>query len=300
LLTSAPIYLIQLTMAQLFNDHALFTAFKEAYDSSASTSDRDQTRIVHNYDVMMDSMKRSGLLQQLQLPPHNVGVQAANRGGKTMSGKSMMAKGRKIIKVGASRKLCGPDRCVAMEDAPGSTATYDRMVATAAGCNMFASPSHHIRHGSLGGGHLNQFLTSVNARCPTSEALLWEPMGNKVIDKDRLFASDPVLKDICQYGLMWTIIPHAIGTTFPLLADMVQKALNVEHHIGEGETWEQVVHQIATEARNHAIQKKGMEHVDWTKVSKKVLHSLPDTAQDLQCGLVSGLARVSLRQIASL
>ena len=276
-------------MAHLFADHTLFMTFQQAYDSNASASDRDHTRIVTNYDIMMDAMKRAGLLQQLQLPPRCVGVHPANRGGKTMSGLSMMAKGAKILMVGASRKLCGSDRCIAMEDPPGASTTYNRMVEIAKGCPMFAQPSQHIRYGSLGGGHLNQFLTSVNARCPTSEEFLWEHMGAHIVDKARLCASDPVLDDLCHNGLTWTIIPHSIGSAFPLLADMVQKALNVEHHIGEGETWDQVVHQIATEVRCHSIGKQGAEHVDWAKVTKKVRQSLPSSAIDLQCGLVRGL-----------
>ena len=151
---------------------------------------------------------------------------------------------------------------------------------------MFAQPSQHIRYGSLGGGHLNQFLTSVNARCPTSEEFLWEHMGTRIVDKVRLCASDPVLDDLCHNGLTWTIIPHSIGSAFPLLADMVQKALNVEHHIGEGETWDQVMHQIAIEARFHSVSKQGAAHVDWAKVTKKVGQSLPSSAVDLQCSLV--------------
>ena len=283
------IYHIRLTMAHLFADRTLFMTFQQAYDSNASASDRDHTRIVTNYDIMMDAMKRAGLLQQLQLPPRSVGVHPVNRGGKTMSGLSMMAKGAKILMVGASRKLCGSDRCIAMEDPPGASTTYNRMVEIAKGCPMFAQPSQHIRYGSLGGGHLNQFLTSVNARCPTSEEFLWEHMGAHIVDKARLCASDPVLDDLCHNGLTWTIIPHSIGSAFPLLADMVQKALNVEHHIGEGETWDQVVHQIATEVRCHSIGKQGAEHVDWAKVTKKVRQSLPSSAIDLQCGLVRGL-----------
>ena len=70
---------------------------------------------------------------------------------------------------------------------------------------------------------------------------------------------------------------------------MVQKALNVEDHFGEGETWDQVMHQIATEARCHSISKQGAEHVDGAKVTKKIRQSLPSSTSDLQCGLVRGL-----------
>ena len=140
-----------LTMAHLFKNTECYASFKAAYDKSASAE--GHAHIVRNYDVMMQSMRTSGLLQELVLPPHHVGVHVMNRGGKLMSGQAMMAKGRKIISVGTSRNLCGPDKCVCMEDPPGSEVTYKRMVQTAEGCNMFATPSKHIRYGSLGAGH---------------------------------------------------------------------------------------------------------------------------------------------------
>ena len=79
-------------MAQLFKDHDTYMEFKHAYDLNAGLIvTEDHAHIVRNYDVMMDCMDRSGLLAVLQLPPHHVGVHAANRGGKTMSGKAVMA-----------------------------------------------------------------------------------------------------------------------------------------------------------------------------------------------------------------
>ena len=90
----------------------------------------------------------------------------------------------------------------------------------------------------------------------------WEPMGDKIIDKERIFASDPVLREQCTTGLTWTVIPHGIGSMFPLLASIVQKALNVEHHIGEGESWSQVLFQLATTAGAHTITKNHQAMVD--------------------------------------
>ena len=144
-------------MAHLFKDGECYSSFKAAYDSSASAC--EHAHIVRNYDIMMQCMKQSGLLEELVLPTHHVGVHVMNRCGEFMSGQAMMAKGRKIVSVGTSRNLCGPERCACIEDPPGFELTCKRVVQTAEGCNMFATPSKHIRYGSLGAGHWNQFLT---------------------------------------------------------------------------------------------------------------------------------------------
>ena len=96
------------------------------------------------------------------------------------------------------------------------------------------------------------------------------------------------MKDLCATGLTWTITPHEIGTMFPCLANMVQKALNTEHHIGDGESWDQVMQQLAVEAGLRVKSKKDSDHVhvDWKTVEKNVLASAPSIADDVQCGLV--------------
>ena len=272
-----------------FKDQETYAAFQAAYESSMGASPEATAHIVANYEIMMDSLVKSLLIQTRVLPADNVGVHAQNRGGTCMSGQVFMAKGRKIVEVGTSTRLCGPERCVAMEDIPGINATYDRMERMAEGCPMFGRPSKKlIKYGSLGSSHLNQFIHAVCEGRPTLEEMLWTATGDKVIDHDRLWKNDSVLKDLCRTGLTWTIIPHEIGTMFPFLANMVQKALNTEHHIGEGESWSQVMQQLAVEAGRHVITKKGADHVtvDWVTVRKNVLASVPLVAPDVQCGLV--------------
>ena len=84
-----------------------------------------------------------------------------------------------------------------------------------------------------------------------------------------------------------------MGTTFPMLANMVQKALNAEHHIAQGETWDQVLHQCATLAKNHVkTDTSGMTKIDWDRVSNDILKSVPSCAYDLQRWSVSmGMVR---------
>ena len=275
------------TMAHLFKDASTYERFKRSYDAIADTSANANMNIVSHYDCMMECMKSSGQVQELLLPPHVLGVHPANRGGKMMSASAFMARGARIVQVGTSKQSCGPSRCVAMEDAPTSTATYDRMLATSATSSMFSRPSKNTRYGTLGGSHLNEFLKAINDMCPTNESCLQraaiDPGVSSCIDKDRLFHEDPVLADICTHGLRWSIIHHAMGTTFPMLASMVQKALNTEHHIGQGETWEQVLYQAAKLAASHVKQsKEGIPDIEWSSVKTAILKSCPTCSYDLQ------------------
>ena len=132
------------TVVHLFKDPTTYERFKKSYDAIADTSSTANMNIVSYYDCMMDRMKSSGQVQEHLLPPHVLGVHPANRGGKMMNAHAFMARDARSVQVGTSNQLCGPSKCVAIEDAPTSTATYDRMFATPSR-NMFATPSHvHI------------------------------------------------------------------------------------------------------------------------------------------------------------
>ena len=68
-----------------------------------------------------------------------------------------------------------------------------------------------------------------------------------------------------------------------MLASMVQKALNTEHHIGQGETWEQVLYQAAKLAASHVkTSKDGILDIEWNNVSKVMLKSATTCSFDLQ------------------
>jgi hypothetical protein len=49
-----------------------------------------------------------------------------------------------------------------------------------------------------------------------------------------LCRSQPVLRGLLDDGLKVTVIRYAIEEEFPKLPSVIQKALNIEHHIGEG------------------------------------------------------------------
>jgi hypothetical protein len=159
----------------------------------------------------------------------------------------MFVKGEKIYSVGFSKKLCGSDRAFCIAQAPGAQDVFDWTARTAAFSAKFASASSTIIAGSIGCSHLNQYLHSMNWVRP---------------DKATYFAADLVLEELCGDGLHWSMVSHRVAARYPKLATIMSKALNVEHHVGEGETWLQQLRQIATMVTSEAIMAIDRVHID--------------------------------------
>ncbi len=94
-----------------------------------------------------------------------------------------------------------------------------------------------IEAGSVGCGHWNQCLAAMidGKEVPEAQnrAALCEK-GESRMDSARLCKDQPVLKPTLENGLKWTVIGSDVEMQFPKLPRLIQKSLNVEHHIGEG------------------------------------------------------------------
>ena len=88
--------------------------FEQAYNNCIGAGDQD-AKLVASFDLMVELLKSNGLIDQMRLPPSKVGVHPDNRDGKAMSGQTMQNKGSKIVNVGTSQALCGPNRAVCFE-----------------------------------------------------------------------------------------------------------------------------------------------------------------------------------------
>ena len=263
-------------MAGIFKSKSVRDEFEQAYNTSRGIGEGD-TKVIQNFDSMMSALKASGLVEEMQLPLHRVGVHPHNRGGKAMSGKTMQAKGSKIVSVGVSFKLCMPDRCVCFE-VQGSE-IVERMQYTVKHSKLFGVVSENCNFGSVGCSHLNQFLHCVRDRATTFEANLKVP-GGTTIDTDRLYQQDPNLKTLCEHGLTWSVINRKVVDQYADLPNLFQQALNVEHHIAEGETWDQQLLNIARLAQANSKSKSQGTVVDWEKVQRMVRQSAGPYVRD--------------------
>ena len=144
----------------------------------------------------------------------------------------------KIVTVGVSKKACGPDRAVCFllpEKDRSSAKAHVELCKTSPHYAKYVD-ERIVDGASVGCGHWNQGLANIEDEILVPEQFrsrLCE-QGKTHLDKERLQKMQPVQRDILDTGLKWFCIRSDVATEFPQTANILQKALNVEHHIGEG------------------------------------------------------------------
>ena len=92
-----------------------------------------------------------------------------------------------------------------------------------------------IRGGSVGCSHLNQYLAAGvwGAKTHNPSDKICET-GTDVMSKAVMTMSQPQLNEAMTNGLKWTMVKWQVEAAYPCLPELFQRALNIEHHIGEG------------------------------------------------------------------
>ena len=209
-------------------------------------------KIVRIVDEMLDLLVLSGEAQVKNVGSSHVVPHKANRSGGLMEIRGIYQRGCKIMGVGFSMARCDPKRAVAFQSKPGDLSDITRFVDYANATPHLASfESSQVEACSVGCGHLNQFLALVRAEVEVPPELHDHPdlfgiAGGKKIDRHVLSRSQgPDFAKALDLGLKWTFIPYKIEQQYPRLPHYFQKALNVEHHIGQGESWDEQLCGIA-------------------------------------------------------
>ena len=198
----------------------------------------DDMRLVQLKDNMLKLMVDGGEARIKFMHPKTVVPHPKNRGGSKMQVGKIYLKGSNIITVGVSLDECGPNKAVAFEVNPLDKKIANDFIKLCATSDHYASytDAGAIGAGSVGSGHWNQFLASIvdKARVPKQfVSKLCEP-GREHLDGERLCRDQPALRKLLDHGLQFTVIKYSMETEYPQLPNILQKALNVEHHIGEG------------------------------------------------------------------
>ena len=155
--------------------------------------------------------------------------------------------------VGFSLARCDHKRAVAFQVKPGDDRDVKAFVEFAKDSPHLATfDSASVEACSVGCDHLNQFLAAIVEECevPTEfhdhKDLFGTPGGTK-LDKHLLCkAQDAQFSSTLDVGLKWTFIPYKFEQLYPKLPHFIQKALNSDHHIGKGETWDEQFRGIAS------------------------------------------------------
>ena len=245
------------------------TSYLKACDSSKS-------QIVTLMDEMQQILIDSGVAKKIRLQPKCVGVHPKNRGGNKMSPLAMNARGGKIISVGFSPKLCNVDRCWAFQEGDGKH-IHKRMAELTASSPMFSCLEDEYLGGSVGSGHLNQWLGAVNAERPCCETK-WKTDGG-VWNKAALIANDAQLADYQSEGLWWWLVDKSVEVAFPQIPVIFERALNTEHHIGVGETFDQMFVQVRAKAMSNTADGGPP---DYETVAREIGKTQPPCISDLE------------------
>ena len=218
--------------------------FSEIYRAACTAT--DDAKLVQTKDRMLKILKDVSLSEEKYLKPKKVVPHIANRGGSKMQWQKVFAKTSKIVTVGVSKAACGSDRAVCFllleSDRRSATAHVD-LCKTSPHWAKYIDASI-VDGASVGCGHWNQGLAAIEDEVMVPEEFrdkLCEA-GKTHLDKDRLAKAQPVLGEILDTGLKWCCIRAEVAIEFPQVPNILQKALNVEHHIGEGRCKTHILH----------------------------------------------------------
>ena len=164
-----------------------------------------------------------------------MGIHNKNRQGKKMIDVTMQKKGNKVTNVGFRLELCGPkDRAFAFEVNPLNNNIEDHTIAVTSSSDKFANYSRGvIRGGSVGCGHLNQFLAAVRDGAESCYPELCNHGDNR-LSKDIVAKDNAAYADAIDNGITWYMFKYQLEVDYPEFPAILQRALNVEHHVGEG------------------------------------------------------------------
>lgn len=259
--------------------------FASNYKKLESQSD---DKIVLLIDKMLQLMIDAGEAQVKHIHSKSVVPHKANRDGALMLARKMYQKGSKILGVGFSLNKCDPRRAVAFQSKVASDVS--RFLDHANPNPHFATfDKDMVEAGSVGCGHLNQFLAAIfdEVEVPpefTSPDCHLCQFGHTKFNKRHICENGG--KDLelaLDKGLQWTWIPYKFEAEFPKFPHFIQKALNIEHHIGEGETWDSQLGAVAQAIVDHYKGPLGSasQAPDFNKITKSILQSKPPRALDV-------------------
>jgi len=200
-----------------------------------ATECEDAAKLVCLVYTTIDILLADGAAYSQHLKPEHMGVHPANRAGKKMVDLSMQKKGFKIWKAGFSLKLCPKEKAVAFEDNPSTLAAEKHTIAITSRSQLFGQylPGS-VQAGSVGASHLNQWLHAATSGAQSQYTELCDK-GSDRISRGMAEGQNDDLRVSFLKGLEWTMIKWQIAEMYPLLPSWFQRALNIEHHIGQGD-----------------------------------------------------------------
>ena len=209
------------------------TQFDKLYDQACNLN--DDSKIVILVFQMIQILTETNQAYTTDMHCKQMGIHPKNRSGKKMVGQVMHKKGKKIYTVGFLSALCGPEKAIAFENNPNTNSCETHTLESTTSDLFGRYEKGTIRAGSVGCSHLNQFLAAVHDEVQTEFEPLCEH-GKKHMCARMIVDGNTELHTAVFKGLRWTVIKWPIEVKYPHLPTLIQRALNVEHHVGEGDS----------------------------------------------------------------
>ena len=194
-----------------------------------TTGSAVDAHVVSSKDRILQLLDDAGKVYTLQSQSQFVGIHPSNRDNEGISWKRVETRGAQIHSLGFSWSACKND-CVAFEDDPATLAIARHTMRVTAMSNRFATYDEAaIKYGSVGAGHLNHLLLSVNQGIACDDHRISE---NGKYSKAKLCASG--FKEALDKGLYWKVIRFDVEKRFPQMPMLMQAALNAVGQIQDG------------------------------------------------------------------
>ena len=236
--------------------------FEELYKKCRDSKD-DSSMVAEVYE-MLEILLRANFAYEVTMSPLHVGIHPKNRSGKKMVGATMQKKGMKVHKVGFALALCGTNKAIAFENNPMTLHCEKHTLTITRASPMFAKYQEgDIRAGAVGCNHLNQWLAAVKSGAVSLHPHLCEP--NKNTFCATVVASDnAALQSAISDGLKWCLIKWSVEEKYEELPAIMQRALNVEHHIGEGDLFSIIVEHVEfMSPEKHSSLERSMRQLEY-------------------------------------
>lgn len=160
---------------------------------------------------MINICKQADLAYDVVIPPSKMGIHPSNRAGKRMKGSDVQKKGKKIHTVGFTMQLCGTDRAIAFENHPQTNRCEAHTLSiTSADPVLGKYKPSTIRGGSVGCGHLNQWLHAVGYRAKSPYSHLCKADSDTMCAA-RVCGNDEQSKQAISQGLKWCMLRVSHG-----------------------------------------------------------------------------------------
>ena len=229
------------------------------------------SNMVKNAQLIMEKLRKLGLLQKMQLHPKMVGIHPRNRDGAGVSPQEVHGLLDDILDHGFVRSKV---QAVGIEIEDDEQRRWNNAFIASAGGALGKPDVEQIKVLSVCGSHTNMVLRVF------FDAV--EHQGNPdVCIQGRLSMAslkekDPTFYEAVENGVMWEVVPSFIAKEFPQLADIIQQSGNASLNRGESEL------QMLRRLHNLFMQKHSNgEPVDYQSIKQRALAAKPPFAASL-------------------